>query len=139
MSLGYCGRCVLEAEDEETAVYRYWGEDWNLPEEVRDELEPVPGSFAIAKASLEEPEVRVKTVRRKSGRKMEVEKRVAHTPDIHGHLADGEIVVDEYCGVDRRLMDSHPGGPRIALGLLHNVYERYMRDGRLPERESFIQ
>lgn len=140
MSLGYVGRCRLEAEDENTAIYSYTGENWNIPEELASELEGIEGSFVISKRSLEEPEIHVKKQRVGKGKNRVVEKVITHTPDISKHLSDGDITIESLCGVDR--MESDETGtdlPRVVRHLLHHVYEHYMKEGALPAKDAFIQ
>lgn len=138
MSLGYYGICRLEAEDDHAAVYSYRGENWNLPRDVRDELESVVGSFTVMKDSLEEAEVVTKQ-RKVNGRKKTVAKRVFHSPDVVSHIKRGDVVLDEPCGVDRLEMEeSGHALPRTARHLIAHVYERYMHDGALPEVEEFL-
>ena len=53
MSLGYAGHARLEAEDDETAIYSYAGEDWNVrDEDARSALEREEGQFTISKSCL---------------------------------------------------------------------------------------
>lgn len=138
MSLGYYGICRLEAEDDHAAVYSYRGENWNLPRDVRDEFGSVVGSFTIMKDSLEEAEVVTKRCK-VNGRKKTVVKRVFHSPDVVSHVKQGDVVLDEPCDVDRLEMEeSRHALPRTARHLIAHVYERYMRDGVLPEVEEFL-
>ena len=139
MSLGYYGICRLEAEDDHAAVYSYRGENWNLSRDVRNELGSVAGSFTVMKNSLEEAEVVAKRCK-VNGRKKTVAKRVFHSPDVVSHIKRGDVVLDEPCGVDRLEMEeSGHALPRTARHLIAHVYERYMRDGALPEVEEFLQ
>ena len=140
MGLGYSGRCHLEAEDGEAAVYSYTGTNANLPHEDWDRLESIAGSFTIRKVALEEPEVHVRRVRKPNGRRVVEQKVITHTPSLMDHVRDGGIVVDELCGADGiEFEGTGDPPPRIVRQLLYAVYESYMVNGKLPETEAFIQ
>ena len=138
MSLGYAGFCRKELEDEETIIYSYRGENWNLPEELREKLEPIEGMFTIQKSALEEPEIHEKVVRKPNGRKKLVRKKVMHFPDVPGHIEEGTVTIDKLCGVDTAYLKPNPF-PRCVRELLYIILERYMRDGVIPDEEAFIQ
>ena len=140
MSLGYIGYCTLEIEDACSFVYIYSGRNWNLPKDEADALEADEGFFTIRKDALEEPEIHSKVVRSPGARRTRWTKIVPHFPNIGQHLDDGGIVIDELCGVDKR--ESGETGtrlPRIVHNLLVSIFVRYMIDGKVPDRESFIQ
>lgn len=50
----------------------------------------------------------------------------------------GAEQVDELCGVDVAFKESGTY-PRCALILITKVFERYMEDGIIPDKEGFIQ
>ncbi len=140
MGLGYLGRCHLEAEDGEAAVYSYTGTNANLPRDDWDRLESIAGSFTIRKDALEEPEVHVRRVRKPNGRRVIEQKVITHFPSLHDHLRDGGIVVDDLCGADKiEFKGTGNPLPRIVCRLLYAVYKSYMLNGKLPEDEAFIQ
>ena len=136
MSLGYVGHARLEAEDAEIAIYSYTGENWNVQDDaIRKRLESAIGQFTIDKSCLIEPELRSKVRKMPNGRKEFVEKRIVRHPDISELISDGNIVVDELCGVDAEASDYRP---RIYMRLLRIIFESYQLNGRLPEKEGFI-
>ncbi|MBR3312844.1 MAG: hypothetical protein IKG18_01760 [Atopobiaceae bacterium] len=140
MGLGYDGRCRMEAEDGESAVYSYTGMNANLPREDWDRLESIAGSFTIRKDALEEPEIHVKRVRKPNGRRVIEQKVITHVPSLHDHMRDGGIVVDDLCGADRIEFEGTGNPlPRIVCRLLYAIYKSYMLDGKLPKDEAFIQ
>lgn len=136
MSLGYVGHARLEAEDTEIAIYSYTGENWNVQDEaIRKRLESAIGQITIDKSCLIEPELHGKVRRMPNGRKKLFEKRIIRHPDISGLISDGNIVVDELCGVDAEASDHRPC---IYIRLLRIIFESYQLNGRLPEKEGFI-
>lgn len=138
MSLGYGGVCRKALEDEGTVIYTYRGENLNLPKGERERFAAIEGMFTIQKSTLEEPEIHEKVVRRPNGRKGLVRKKITHLPHIDGHIEDGTVQVDELCGVDVAFKESGTY-PRCALILITKVFERYMEDGILPDKEGFVQ
>lgn len=138
MSLGYGGVCRKALEDEETVIYTYRGENLNLPRGERERVEAIEGMFTIQKSALEEPEIHEKVVRGPNGRKRLVRKKITHFPNICAHIEDGTVKVDELCGVDVAFKEQGMH-PRCASILLGRVFQRYMEDGVLPDKEGFIQ
>ena len=139
MSLGIYGRCQLESEDDYWIVYSYSGENWNLDRAVRQEVETRAGAFMIAKNCLLEPEVRTRKRRVSKQRKALVEKRIVRIPDIGNCISVGDIII-EYCGLDAyELAEGIQPASRTALILIRHIFERYQKDGTLPESEFFIK
>ena len=141
MAAWLSGSCQLEMEDGQTALYTYKGDNASLLEGRREELAGQEGMLTIQKRSLEKPGKRVRKIRRKDGGTREVSDPVYQTPDIIGHLEDGDISV-ELCGVDQDLAEGRDVGQpllRVPWRLLLAIYQRYMRTGKLPERAEFEQ
>lgn len=138
MSLGYGGVCRKALEDEETVIYTYLGENLSLPKDERERVEAIEGMFTIQKSALEEPEIHERVVRGSNGRKRLVRKKITHFPHIDEHIEDGTVRMDELCGVDVAFKESGRY-PRCALILITKVFERYMEDAVLPDKESFFQ
>jgi deoxyinosine 3'endonuclease (endonuclease V) len=67
-----------------------------------------------------------------------VRKKIMHFPHIDERIEDGTVQVDELCGVDIAFKESGTY-PRCALILITKVFERYMEDGVLPDKESFFK
>lgn len=139
MSLDYVGFCYLEIEDPDYAIYSYRGEDWNLKPEVREQLEHIKGSFTIAKSCLEEPEIHRRVKKTPKGKKKFVEKIIVHTPDINAHIASGDVVIDNLCGVDMIRNKSSFSRPSIVHSLLDKVFISYQECGHLPDEVCFIR
>ena len=138
MSLGYGGVCRKALEDEETVIYTYRGENLNLPRGEEERVEAIEGMFTIQKPAFEGPEIHEKVVREANGRKRLVRKKITHSPHTEDHIEDGTVRVDELCGVDVAFKESGRY-PRCALILITKVFERYMEDGILPDKEGFVQ
>lgn len=141
MARGLSASCQLEDEDGRTAIYSYVGRNSNLEPERREELEAQPGLLVIQKRSLERAGKRVKKVRGEGGKTRTVSEPLYHTPDVIGHLEDGDISVD-LCGVDKDLLAGPDQGqplPRIAWNVLLLIYQHYMRHGKLPDHLEFEQ
>lgn len=130
------GYCHKELEDDETVVYSYRGDDWDLPDEERGCLAGAEGSFTIRKSALEEPEIRVERGRISKHRRGFVERRIPHLPDVDSHISDGGVTVDSPCGVDELSM-CEGGGPVVAWRLVARLFVRYMQSGSLPDEDAF--
>lgn len=64
MSIGYVGKCRIEIEDDEVAIYSYSGENWNDGgKSQRGDRELYDGSFIIYKDCLDEPEAALSPMR----------------------------------------------------------------------------
>jgi hypothetical protein len=138
MSLGYGGVCNKALEDEETVIYTYRGQNLNLPKEDEERIEGEEGMFTIQKSALEEPEIYERIVRGPNGRKKLVRKKIMHYPHIDTHIEDGTVKVDKLCGVDVAFKESGRF-PRCAFILIRKVFEHYMEEGTIPDKEAFFQ
>lgn len=85
MSLGYTGSREPIAEDEGLTVYIYRGEDWNLPRELRGEIETIEDEFSIEKRCFEEPEIRARIHRFPNRKKKTEIKRICHAVERDKH------------------------------------------------------
>lgn len=140
MSLGISGKCVIELEDEHTAIYSYAGWDSWLYEGNHDINPRMPGHFTIQKSCLEEPEIHSRIRRTPSGRKKLVEKKIIHYPDISAHLESGGVIIDELCGVDLLYARIYRARyPQIALTLIAKLFMEYMETGELPGKMGFAK
>ena len=136
MSLGYVGICSLLEQNEEIAVYAYSGANWNIP--GCHEYGDLDGRFWIDKRYLDEPELHPKNMRRPSGEKYVVFKKIIRFPDITEHIAQGHIYIERECkNAFRR--SSGAGIDYIARRLLVKIITSYQENGVLPEKECFIQ
>ena len=139
MSLGYEGVCKLIDQDDELAIYAYSGANINDNyEEQKKHCLDYDGVLVIHKRCLEEPEIHVKVKRRPSGRKYESVKRITHFPYISDHIQIGDIVIEKEChNAFRRYSTMEID--YIAHILLIKIFESYQKNGRLPQKEGFIQ
>jgi len=139
MSLGYEGVCKLVDQDDELVIYAYSGANYNENyEEQKLHRLDYDGVIMIHKRCLEEPEIQRKMKRRPSGRKFESVKRIVLFPNISDHIKNGDIVIEKEChNAFRRY--STMSVDYIAHLLLIKIFEFYQENGRLPEKEGFIQ
>ena len=113
MSKGHCGRIELFAEDEFTAIYRYCGENWNDEGETRGDIHALDGEIFINKRCLEF--------------------------DLYEALKMGDIEISKPCASEySRGLRLAPGSRYFALKLLCKVFAQYKKDGKLPEKCSFV-
>ena len=139
MSLGNEGTCKLIDQDDEIAIYAYSGANYNGNcEEQKQHRLDYDGVILIHKRCLEEPEIHTSIKRRPSGRKYESVKRITHVPSIDDHIRCGDIVIEkECCNAFRRGSASETDN--IAHAVLIKIFEFYQKNGRLPDKEGFIQ
>ena len=139
MSWGYTGLCRKALEDDEMVLYTYAGENWNDNGSSKsgDSLLQ-DGLIVIYKRCLEEPELHTRNRRMPGGKKVPITKRITHVPSIEKHVASRDIIVEKECkNAFRR--PAHAPIDHIAYQLLVHTFERYQKDGILPEEESFLQ
>ena len=113
MSIGYCGRIELFAEDEFTAIYRYCGENWNDDSETRGDIHVLDGEIFINKRCL--------------------------AFDLGDALERGDVEIAKPCTSEYSSgLRLRPGCMYFALKLLRKVFHQYHENGKLPEKCSFI-
>lgn len=136
MSIGFTGYAHLEVEDDETAIYSYSGQNFNLgnDKELKERLEAKRGMFTIRKSALVEPEIHSRVRKTSRGKKL-VEKRIVRFPDIGAIIRDGGITIDELCGIDAEGLTYNMGVYQV---LLRNIFEEFQKTGSLPEKAAFI-
>ena len=139
MSIGYCGRIELFAEDDNTALYRYCGENWNDDSNTRGSWEDMDGEILIQKKCLVEPEIHTKLKKMPSGRKKLVSKRIVQPFDISAAIRSGDIQILKPC-TSEYSQGLHIGIDRMyfAYTLLRKLFTEYQEQGKLPEKCSFI-
>lgn len=137
MSRGYAGFCRIEAEDKQTAIYSYRGENWNLPKDVSAKLEAEEGMFTVDKSCFIEPEVR-RRIKKVRGKKKLVEKVIPVSVDVDALIEDGSISIDQLCGLDKRLKDKGDSLPYYIWMLLDCLFDRYQEEGEVPKVCGFV-
>lgn len=136
MSLGFYGKCFLESEDKEIALYSYYGENWNIDRTLAKGLEQKLGSFILYKTLISKAEIHLARPKGKKNRKKRIEKRILTQPLYH----DDALEIVEYCGADQWAIDTnYVFGPRIVRNLVNHICERYQLEDKMPEAEEFIQ
>ncbi|MGN0747612.1 MAG: hypothetical protein ACI4ML_13110 [Aristaeellaceae bacterium] len=116
MSIGYCGRMELFTEDNDAAIYRYCGENWNDHGETRGNIETPDGEILIKKKCLAD-----------------------QTFDLAEALRNGDIEILKPCASEYS-HGLHLGIDRMyfAMKLLWILFTEYQEQGILPEKVSFI-
>lgn len=139
MSIGYCGRMELFTEDNDTAIYRYCGENWNDESETRGNIEILDGEIIIYKKCLVEPEIHTKIKKTASHRKVLITKRVDQPFDLGEALRNRDIEILKPC-TSEYSHGLHLGNDRMyfAIKLLYKLFTEYQEKGSLPEKCSFI-
>ena len=138
MSKGYCGRMELFTEDNDTAIYRYCGENWNDEGQTRGNMEDLDGEIIIYKKCLVEPEIHTKIKKTASHKKVLIEKRVVQPFNLGEALRNGDIEILKPC-TSEHSCGVHLGIERMyfATTLLRKLFTEYQEQGKLPEKCSF--
>ena len=139
MSLGYCGRIELFAEDDSTVTYRYGGENWNATGKARGDINVLDGEVLIQKCCLVEPDIRIKMKRTATRKKVEIKKRIIQRVDIFEVYKKGDIKIIKPCSSEY-FTNIKPYGMQnfFASKLLDKVFMEYQKTGSLPQSCSFI-
>lgn len=133
MSMGYCGKAVLTAEDEFTAIYQYCGENWNADSEARGDINVLDGGIVINKACLVEPEIHRKN------RKGSNKKRIIQPFSLSDFFENGDIEITKPCTSEfSHGVGIGAGRMYFACRLLHKIFVAYQEEGQLPKQCSFI-
>lgn len=132
MSIGIGGSAELITYDDTDVIYAY--SVYNLNEAVhRDAISILDGEIHLKRGCFTEPEIHQKVVRKPSGRKVTVEKRIVNIPDYKTMIADGRIQIKNasHCF---KVIDE--GIDAMALRLLHSLFREYQETGVFPEQIS---
>lgn len=132
MSIGITGLCIKAAEDDDTVLYTYSGVNHRDSVELCGDLHAQDGLFLISKRCLEKAEIRTKRKRTKNGRKVFVEKRIYHSPDISRHKENGDIQLLKPCCIDGLSPEW------LAFRLIDQIFMAYQHTDTLPEREYLL-
>lgn len=129
MSIGVGAFAEKIAEDEQSVLYVYGGEDWNNKGmENRDRI--MDGTIEISKECLVEPEIHTKLKRMPSGRKKLQTKRVHVGVDYESRLRNGQIIINNCSyswGQDSTGVD-YPG-----WWIVYKIFDKYQEEGKLPD------
>ena len=138
MSLGFCGKAVLAAEDDRMAIYRYSGENWNALDESRGNIQMLDGELFIQKSSLVEPEIHIRIRKTLSHRRILTEKRIHQAVNVSGLIKSGYIEIKP--SAVEQSMQSADGEARMyfAIQLLRKIFASYQEKGKLPDSCVFV-
>lgn len=134
MSLGYGASAVLETQNEQTAVYRYGGYNWNIAE-YRNPEHILDGYIRIKKSALAEPEIHEKIKRLPNGKKQRIVKRIPLFQPVDEPLRTGQFQI-ENCSFCWKLLDEQYD--ILAIQLLGKICEEYQQTGSLPKHTSLM-
>ena len=133
MSRGIGGKAELIAHDDTDVVYVY--SVYNLNEAAhRDAISILDGEIHLKRDCFTEPEIHNKRVRKPSGRKVMVEKRIVKIPDYGAMIADGSITIKN---ASHCFKTTSEGMDIMALNLLYKMFQQYQEDGELPTQISY--
>lgn len=134
MSRGYGGSARMVMQDAETIVYEYAAYNLN-DSRYRNEGRVYDGLITVSRAALVEPELHEKIKKLPGGRKQLIVKRIPREVDYRACFDTGRIAVQnsKFC------WSIHSGGVgMIAMFLLFKIFDRYQKDGMLPETVSYF-
>ena len=136
MSMGFCGTIVLFAEDSETVLFRYSGENWNDFSDRRGSLKDLDGEILLCKTCLPEPIIHTRIRKTPSHHKKLVTKRIIQAFDVENAIENGYIEILKPClsetsagfGLDKLF---------FAKKLLWKVSQEYQECGMIPQKCVF--
>lgn len=133
MSRGIGGKAELIAHDDTDVVYAY--SVYNLNETAHmDVISILDGEIHLKRDCFTEPEIHNKRVRKPSGKKVLVEKRIVKIPDYGAMITNGSITIKN---ASHCFQTSSEGIDIMALHLLYILFQRYQEDGELPTQISY--
>ena len=129
MSIGHGGYARLVQADDSLALYRYCCYNINL-DNWQEMKQKEDGELWIARDAFVEPEIHRRIKRRPSGRKQLQEKRIIRYVPVMELCDTGRITIRNASGT----WDQHESGPdKIAIRILHIIFNRYQEIGAIPE------
>jgi len=133
MSIGIGGTARMVAQDAETVIYEYSPYNLNEPQH-RNRERIYDGLITINKSCLVEPEIHEKIKRWPSGRKQLVVKRIPRDVDFGTRIQTGQITVEnsQFCW---QICSNGIG--HIAMRILYIIFNKYQKDGKLPEETGY--
>ena len=130
MSIGIGGRAELITYDNTDVIYAY--SVYNLNEIAhKDAISILDGEIHLKRECFTEPEIHQKLVRKPSGRKVTVEKRIISIPDYEAMITDGRIIIKN---ASHCFKTNTEGIDTMVLRLLHTLFREYQETGKLPEQ-----
>ncbi len=133
MSLGYGGWCYIDAQDEQTVIYRYG--TYNLNDtKFRNKEHICDGMITIDKNSLVEPEIHEKIKRFPNGKKKLIVKRISVDVPYEELFKNKKIEIENSNNCWETM--AH-GYDFMALRLVFKIFNDYQENGVLPEHISY--
>ena len=134
MSIGYCGRAILEMADATTLLYLYCSYNLNL-EDYQKHEERYNGEIIINRNSLIEPEVCKKRIRKPSGRKIFEERLKKREVDVRGLIESGDVQIINSSGA----WHFNNEYDVMAIRLIEQIYDKYQEERDIPEMVNIFQ
>ena len=132
MSIGIGGKAELITYDDADVIYAY--SVYNLNEAAhKDAISVLDGEIHIKRSCFTEPEIHKKLVRKPSGRKVTVEKRIINVPEYGKMITDGRITIKN---ASHCFKTNDEGVDTMALRLLPILFREYQQTGQLPKQIS---
>ncbi len=133
MSLGYGGWCYIEAQDEQTVIYKYGSYNWNDSRHSNaDRI--CDGLITIDKSALVEPEIHEKTKRFPKGKKKTMVKRIEISVPYSELFNSGKIQIQNS---DNCWKTADDGNDYIAWHFVRMIFSEYQKNGNLPDEISY--
>ncbi len=130
MSMGIGAFAELSAADGETAVYRYGSYNLN-DERYRNKNRVRDGFITISVSCFAEPEKHEKIKRMPNGKKKLITKTVPVKVD-YGDMPDKGLIEIQNCSNCWEMAGKSATTDRMALILLHDIFQEYQKQSRIP-------
>lgn len=134
MSLGYCAKAILDLADLTSLQYLYYSYNINL-EGYESHYEKYDGTIIIDRDSLVEPEIRMKRVRRPSGKIVYEEKIIEKEVQLEVLLKNDNIMIENSSGA-WKIVD---GYDVMALSLVRKIFREYQKEKSVPENVVIVK
>lgn len=134
MSIGFCGRAILEAADDAMLLYFYYACNTNNTN-YKEYFDKYDGEIIIKRKTLVEPEKYLKRIRKPSGRKVFKERVRIKEVDMGKLLSNGDVEIHNASGT-WQLLDN--GYDFMAIRLLHKIFKEYQEKCDIPEDVSIF-
>ena len=134
MSLGYCGKAILEMADENELWFLYYSYNLNL-ENYKEHIGKYDGEIIIKRSAFVEPDIYMKRIRRPSGR-IKFEKRIRKKEvNIQKLIENGDVKIVNSSGTWNFI----EGNDVMAICLARQIFVKYQEERDIPEMVNIYQ
>lgn len=131
MSIGIGAHATLILQDKEMVLYEYGG--YNLNNKAFwNRTHGYDGYITIQRSCFVEPEIHEKRKKMPSGKKKVITKRISVNVDYRKMIIDGFIEV-ENCSNCWKTTEDEKHIDVMALRILHQIFQEYQKESRIPE------